>query len=268
MAAFVTAIRLGCQGWTYPDWVGIFYPPGAKQEHLLPFYSQVFSTVELDNTFYRTPKPTLVRSWARHTPKEFRFAAKVPREITHESGLKGVDAELAEFVRVMEGMEEKLGPLLLQMPASFQNTRETREDLIRFLDHAPSGVRMAIEFRDASWHETEIFDLLREKRVAVAWTQWRTLNRVQVVTTDFLYLRWLGNRSDIEKYDRVQIDRGADFEDWQTALEKAAPEVENMYGYFNNHWAGHSPASVNELLKRLGEATVDPQGFWPQGELF
>ena len=72
------------------------------------------------------------------------------------------------------------------------------------------------------------------------------------MTTDFLYLRWLGNRSDIEKYDRVQIDRGADFEDWQTALEKAAPEVENMYGYFNNHWAGHSPASVNELLKRLG----------------
>ena len=71
-------IRLGTQGWSYPDWQGVFYPPGSKQEDRLPFYSQVFDTVELDTTFYQAPKATIARSWARHTPESFRFAAKLP----------------------------------------------------------------------------------------------------------------------------------------------------------------------------------------------
>lgn len=262
------AIHLGCQGWAYPDWVGVFYPPGAKQEHQLPFYSRVFDTVELDNTFYRSPKATLVRSWARQTPADFRFSAKVPRAITHDAALVDVSDAMTGFVRAMEPLEEKLGPLLLQMPASFKRERQSVAALKDFLAALPRELRLAVEFRDDSWHRPETYDLLRERGVCVAWTEWRELKPVREITANFLYLRWLGNRHDIRKYDRVQIDRDVEFEDWGSAIRRAAPVVESMYGYFNNHWAGHSPQSVNELLRRLGRETLDPRSLWPQREIF
>jgi uncharacterized protein YecE (DUF72 family) len=261
-------IRLGCQGWTYPDWVGVFYPPGAKQEHLLPFYAQVFNTVELDNTFYRIPRPTLVRAWASHTPPHFRFAAKVPREISHDSGLRGVGEAMERFVQAMEPLGEKLGPILVQLPASFECGDATARDVQAFLDSTSRDVRLAVEFRHTSWHQERIYELLRERGVSLAWTEWRTLPSAREVTADFLYLRWLGNRSDIRKYDRTQIDRGVELEDWEKAMRGAVSTVENMYGYFNNHWAGHSPSSVNELLRRLGQPSVEPRNLWPQKELF
>ena len=263
-----TRLHLGCQGWTYPDWVGVFYPPGAKQEHLLPFYARVFDTVELDNTYYRRPKPTLVRSWAKHTPAGFSFAAKVPREITHENGLKGVRDQMDEFVRVMLLLGEKLGPLLIQMPASFQQDDLTLANLKSFLDECSREVKLAVEFRHPSWHQPRTYEVLRNSNAGLAWTEWRNLPTVHEITADFLYLRWLGKRSDIEKYDRIQIDRTNELTDWEAEIRKAAPEVENMYGYFNNHWAGHSPGSVADLLRRLGQVALDPRDLWPQGEMF
>jgi uncharacterized protein YecE (DUF72 family) len=265
----VTAeIRLGCQGWTYPDWVGVFYPPGAKQEHLLPFYAQVFDTVELDNTFYRAPKATLVRSWARHTPDHFRFAAKVPREITHDRGLLGAGEAMTGFLGAMEPLGEKLGPILLQLPASFERTEANAGTLRKFLEGTSRDVRMAVEFRHATWHREETYQLLRGRGICLAWTEWRNLAPAREITADFLYLRWLGNRSDITKYDHTQIDRSGEFEEWGGALRRAASAVESMYGYFNNHWAGHSPSSVKELLERLGKQSIDPRSIWPQRELF
>jgi len=114
----------------------------------------------------------------------------------------------------------------------------------------------------------ETWDLLRKHRAAVAWTEWRDLPRVTEVTADFLYLRWLGDRREIERYDRVQVDRAAEFTAWQADLERALPEVREVYGYFNNHWAGHAPASANEMKRRLGLVPVAPKGCWPQGELW
>ncbi len=261
-------MHLGCQGWTYPDWIGVFYPPGARQETLLPFYAGIFDTVELDNTFYRAPQPTLVRSWARHTPAGFRFAAKAPREITHDTPLGGAGPALLSFLRALEGLGEKLGPILLQFPASFRRTEESFQTLHGFLGAVPSGFRLAVEFRSPSWQDPSVLSLLEQQEACLAWTDWRDLPAFRRRTTDFLYLRWLGNRSDIERYDRVQIDRGSAFDDWQETLEAVRGEVTDVFGYFNNHWAGHSPASVRELLRRLGEPARDPRDDWPQGELF
>ena len=98
-------IRLGTQGWSYPDWIGSFYPPGSRQEDYLPFYAEVFDTVELDTTFYHPPKPSVVRSWARHTPETFRFAAKVPQAITHTARLASVGEQLQEFARALPLLE-------------------------------------------------------------------------------------------------------------------------------------------------------------------
>ena len=96
------AVRLGTQGWAYPDWIGTFFPPGAKQEHYLPFYAEVFDTVELDTTFYHPPRASVVRSWAAHTPDGFVFAAKVPQRITHESRLANMAGHMKEFVEALE----------------------------------------------------------------------------------------------------------------------------------------------------------------------
>lgn len=261
-------IRLGTQGWSYDDWKGVFYPPGAKQEDRLPFYAGVFDTVELDTTFYHAPRATIARSWERNTPGGFRFAAKVPREITHDERLHEVGARLDAFARAMEPLGEKLGPLLVQMPADFERGASTQRDLDAFLAGVSEGLRLAVEFRHASWHDPSVTELLRRHGAALAWTEWRELPRVTDVTADFLYLRWLGDRREIEKYDRVQVDRGDSFRAWEADLMKVFGEVREVWGYFNNHWAGHSPASANEMKRRLGLPFVEPRERWPQGELF
>jgi uncharacterized protein YecE (DUF72 family) len=261
-------IRIGTQGWSYPDWNGVFYPPGSKQEDRLPFYARVFDTVELDTTFYHAPKPTIARSWERQVPAGFRFAAKLPRAITHEAMLHAGGPALGEFARALEPLGDKLGPLLAQMPAEFTRDPARERDLDAFLASRPAHVKLAVEFRHASWHAPGVWELLRRRGAAVAWTEWRELARVREVTADFLYLRWLGDRREIARYDRVQIDRSHSFDAWEADLARLLPQVREAYGYFNNHWAGHSPASANEMKRRLGLVPVEARDRWPQGELF
>jgi len=264
----VTAIRLGCQGWTYPDWVGVFYPPGARQETLLPFYSQVFDTVELDSTFYGAPKPTIARSWARHTPPDFRFAAKAPRAVTHDKRLVDAAAEMQEFARGIAPLGEKLGPVLVQLPPDFARDADTEAALRSFLAEAPAGLRLAVELRHASWHVPATLDLLRERQAALVWIQWRDLPVWAENTAPFLYVRWLGNREEITRYDRVQIDRGGQLDQWAERLRASIGAVDEIYGYVNNHYAGHSPESVIALKRLLGLPAPDARDLWPQRELF
>ena len=264
----MSELYLGTQGWAYPEWIGSFYPPESKQEHWLPFYAEVFRSVELDTTFYHPPKPTIVRSWARHTPESFRFAAKVPQAITHVARLSSMAEQIGGFVRALDPLGPRRGPLLVQMPADFVRDEGTVGVLDRFLAACPADARIAVEFRDRSWQRPETWDLLRRRRACLVWAEWRDLPRVTEITADFLYLRWMGQREAITKFDRVQIDRARDFDFWQAEIERALPAVREVYGYFNNHWAGHSPASAAEMLERLGYATVAPKTRWPQQELW
>lgn len=261
-------VFLGTQGWSYPDWIGVFYPPHSKQQDYLPFYSQIFDTVELDTTFYHPPKPSIVRSWAKHTPEGFRFAAKVPQRITHEAKLSRMGEHITEFVRALDPLGEKRGPLLVQMPAEFERDAGNEGVLDRFLAACPAEARIAVEFRHASWQCDPVYDLLRRRKAAFAWTEWRRLPRSTAVTGDFLYLRWLGNRRDIEHYTHVQIDRATSFDAWERDLKRVLPEVREVYGYFNNHWAGHSPASANEMKVRLGLEPTEAKDHWTQREMF
>jgi len=261
-------IWMGTQGWSYPDWVGTFYPPGSKQEHYLPFYAEVFDTVEIDTTFYHPPKPAIVRSWARLVPEHFRFCAKVPQRITHEAGLAHMGEHMQEFARALEPLGDRLGPLLVQMPAEFIRDTGTVGLLDRFLASSPATARLAVELRHPSWQTNATYDLLRGRRAALVWNAWRDLPRVTEVTADFLYLRFLGDHKSISRFDRVQIDRNADFGVWARDLRTVLPEVREAYGYFNNHWAGHAPAAANEMKRRLGLTVVEPKMRWSQQEMF
>lgn len=244
----------------------MFYPPGSRQEDYLPFYARVFDSVELDTTFYHAPRPTLVRGWSRATPARFRFAAKFPKSITHDAGLIGAQDEAKAFVEAMSGLGERLGPLLIQLPSAFHADRQ--EPLERFLDALPSGFRYAVEVRHPSWHREETVRMLEARRVALTWTDWLDLPPYHALTADFLYVRWMGDRRAIERYDRVQIPRDAEHDAWEQAIRAALPRVREVYGYFNNHWAGHSPASAADMKRRLGLDVVDPRSCWNQGELF
>ncbi|HTM58316.1 MAG TPA: DUF72 domain-containing protein [Candidatus Udaeobacter sp.] len=262
-------VRLGTQGWAYPDWIGTFYPPDSKQEDYLPFYARIFDTVEIDTTFYHPPKPAIVRSWEKRVPPEFRFAAKLPQRITHEAKLSHMADDVTAFVRALEPLGEKLGPLLVQLPAEFVRDEGNEGVLDRFLAAAPTReFKFAVELRHDSWQTPKTAERLRRRNVAWVWAEWRDLPRATDVTAEFLYVRWLGDRREIDTYDRVVIDRETSCAAWENDLRRVLPEVREVFGYFNNHWAGHSPASANEMKRRLGLIPVEPREQWTQRELW
>lgn len=243
---------LGTQGWSYPDWVGPFYPPGTRQPDFLPVYARAFRTVELDTTFYASPSPKTVEGWRRRSPDGFEFAAKLPQLITHEKRLRGAEGELTRFVEVMDLLGDKLGPLLAQLPPDFRYGEAEWEALNEFVEQLAPWRRWAIEFRHRSWAREDVLELLSERRVTWCINDLPYLPKRVEVTGDFAYLRWLGDHRKIEQFGTTQIDRSADYDFWAETLRELSGRVTRVYGYFNNHYAGHSPASVRELQRRLG----------------
>ena len=246
---------LGTQGWSYKDWVGPFYPAGTQPRDYLRLYSGTFDAVELDSTFYGTPRPGVVSGWQSSTPDGFQFTAKVPRSISHDQRLIGAQAELEDFLEVMQGLGAKLGAILIQLPPDF--TVEERPALEAFFSSLPPGFRYAAEFRHRSWLHDDTYDLLR--RHSVAWTMidLSYMPRIVQITSDFAYVRWLGNRRDIERVHAVQIDRRGRLDEWAETLDEVARRVQRVYGFANNHYSGHSPADVRYLRARLGVPEPD-----------
>src|SRR3954465_10776076 len=132
-------ILIGCSGWSYPDWEGIFYPDGMKAGEYLGYYADRFPIVEVATTFSRPPPPPMVRGWRDKTPDEFRFALKVPQFITHQKQLRGCDRDVAEFVRAIEPLGPKTFSALLQMGYFNKGAFSTLEQFLEVLDDFLSG---------------------------------------------------------------------------------------------------------------------------------
>lgn len=245
-------IRIGAMGWSYQDWVGPFFPPGTRPADYLKEYARAFDCVELDTTFYAVPRPAVVRAWAANTPPDFRFAAKLPKEITHERSLRDSALLLHRFLDAMSPLGEKLGPLLIQLPPDFRATDEGRVALKEFLGLLPAEYRFAAEFRHRSWLTEDTLDLLR--RHGVAWTivELYYMPRRFDVTSDFTYVRLLGDRRKIQRVDRVQIDRTPELQAWADVFGRLSREVARTWVFVNNHYAGHSPTNVRQLRMMLG----------------
>lgn len=248
-------IYLGTQGWGYKDWTGNFYPPDARADQFLRLYANEFDAVELDTTFYATPRPEQIDSWRASTPDGFQFTAKTPKSITHERHLVDAGDEMAAFLEVMTRFEDKLGAVLIQMPPDF--TYEESDVLRSFLGHLPGDVRFAVEFRHRSWLREETYDLLREQHVAFTMIDLRYMPRTPEVTADFAYVRWLGDRRQITHMDSTQIDRRKELNAWADVLEDVSGRTQRIYGFANNHYSGHSPADIRYLHQRLG---IQPRG--------
>jgi uncharacterized protein YecE (DUF72 family) len=265
-------IRLGTQGWNYDAWVGPFYPTGTRSADYLSVYARAFQTVEVDSTFYAIPSLRTVHGWAERTPPDFTFALKLPQEITHENRLRD-SAGLAElfFDRARE-LGSKLGPILVQLGPDFAPPELPA--LANFLPLIPRDLRVAIEFRQRGWIYDGVLALLAEHNVALTLTDARWIPRRQMLslaarpTADFAYLRWMGPNRDFVDYSRVQADRTREIEAWSHAIFGLIERGADVYGYVNNHFSGHSPASVRELQRLMGQKPVDPDQLGEQMNLF
>lgn len=255
-------VSLGVQGFSPKDWIGVFYPPGSSTRGFLPFYSQVFDTVEINATFYAVPTASTVRSWAARTPPDFVFACKMPQEITHDKRLLGAEEKLSVFLDRMRLLEDKVGPIVIQFPRSF--TRRFEDNLRAFLPLLPRDLRFVTEFRSESWNGDEVFDLLSEFNVAWCINDWQDLPPVVETTTDFAYLRLVGFHQEFKYLGQVQRDRSEDLASWAEIITDLGKQVQRIYIYVNNHYAGYAPETVRQLQQLLGLPTVDPRGLWPQ----
>ena len=252
-------LRVGTSSWSSEDWVGVFYPAGTPPARFLTEYAEHFDTVEVDSTFYRSPSASMVKNWRDRTPAGFVFAAKIPRTITHDKVLVDCSTELKEFLGVMDLLGDKLGPLLFQFPyfnrSAFARPEYFLARLTPFLEKLPSGYSFAVEIRNKGWISERFLDLLRKKKIALALIDhpWMPLisqlvEKLDVVTTDFTYIRWLGDRKGIEEktqhWDRILVNREREMEMWIPAIERLLARRLRVYAYFNNHYAGFAPGSI------------------------
>jgi uncharacterized protein YecE (DUF72 family) len=258
-------ILLGTSSFTATGWQGSFYPKGLRPADYLSYYAQHFDTVEIDSTFYATPMVSVVRSWNSKTPEGFLFAAKVPQEITHKRVLKDCDEEFKVFLTTMEALGEKLGPLLFQFGKfdkyAFKSLDDFLARLVPFLKRLPKEHKFAVEIRNKEWLVPKLADVLREHGVALTlidqgWMPrpWEMKDNLDLITSDFTYVRWLGDRRGIEEktttWDKVIVDRQGDLSEWVSLLKKIQERRIMILAFANNHYAGFGPGTV-DLFRRL-----------------
>ena len=161
-----TRLLAGASGYSFKEWKGIFYPEKIKPEEMLPFYCGKLPTVEINNTFYRMPKTSVLEAWAKTAPDGFKFAIKASRRITHMSRIKAdSSAEPVGFLyKNLDALGDRRGPVLFQLPP---NMKLDLERLEKFLELLPADHRAAFEFRNDAWFVDEVYALLRAKGAAL-----------------------------------------------------------------------------------------------------
>jgi len=260
---------LGTSSWTAEGWVGSFYPDNCKPQEFLSFYASRFNAVEIDSTFYRIPAAQTVKHWKERTPEGFTFAAKVPQAITHEKVLVDAEDDLKAFLKVMDLLGEKLGPLLFQFPyfnrEKFRSVGFFIERLQPFLARLPHDYQWAVEVRNRNWLSEKFYSVLRKHKVALALVDHPWMPRPKElfetgdpVTADFTFIRWLGDRKGIEEqtkvWSRTLIDRTEELREWVKVIRQLRQRGLRIFAFANNHYAGFAPATV-DLFRELWEAS-------------
>lgn len=223
--------HIGTSGWVYKDWQARFYPQDLAETQWLGYYSQHFSTVEINNTFYQLPSEKTVIQWHKKTPQDFCFAVKASRYITHMKKLKQ-GSGLSRFRDRLKGLKNKLGPILFQLPP-FWSKDEDR--LKQFLEKLPHSLKMVFEFRHPSWYHPKIYQLLEKQGVGLCIHDIDGQRSPTKATADFSYLRFHGPKAKYEgKYSDQQLKQ------WLSALRPVIEKVEDVYCYFNNDTRGYA----------------------------
>jgi len=178
---------VGTSGYSYKEWKGTFYPEDMPEKQMLHYYGERFRSVEINNTFYRMPKASVLEGWAAEVPADFKFVLKASQRITHMQRLKDAGDSVSYLLKVAVALKERLGPLLFQLPPFLRNDVPRLRDFMALL---PNDPRVAIEFRHESWFNDEVFTLLRERNASLCIAEAEEGVEVPFVSTaDWGYLR-------------------------------------------------------------------------------
>jgi uncharacterized protein YecE (DUF72 family) len=229
-------VFVGTSGYNYPEWRGTFYPEKFSTDKMLGYYAERFPTVEINYTFYRVPNEKLLAGWAAATPAAFTFTLKAPRRITHDSKLQRCEDLVQTFCRTARTLGSKLATLLFQLPPTFKKD----VDVLRaFSELLPDGTRAAFEFRHPSWHDADVFDVLRARNLALCIADSEKMSTPVEVTADYAYLRLRD-----EGYQDADVAR------WAETI-RTLSRAETAYVYFKHEEQGLGPAFAKRLLELL-----------------
>ncbi|CAN5702729.1 DUF72 domain-containing protein [soil metagenome] len=230
-------ILVGTSGYNYPEWRGTFYPEKFSTNKMLAFYADRFPTVEINYTFYRMPTEKLLEGWAAGTPGHFTFTLKAPRRITHDAKLQRCEDTLQAFCRIAATLGPRLGVLLFQLAPNFKKNTDV---LKAFLELFPDGTRAAFEFRHPSWFDTDVFDALRSRNVALCLADSEKLSTPIEVTADYTYFRL-----------RDEGYQQADLEKWAGIVRALPPK--DAFVYFKHEEQGLGPDFAKRFMAAIGQ---------------
>lgn len=234
--------HLGTSGWSYPHWRLKFYPAGLASKHWLEFYARHFSTVEVNMTFYRFPKPETLRAWIDQTPPGFLFTLKANREITHLKKLRKVASEVRYFYILADSLKDKLGGILFQLPPSIKLDLGL---LAEFLGSLSRDYRNVIEFRHESWYDPRVRDALAEAGVGFCAVSSERVPNDVFETAPFAYFRFHGLTGGYRyRYSDEELAT------WAKAMKGLATSRE-CFAYFNNDFDAHAAENGLKLAGLL-----------------
>lgn len=237
---------LGTSGYSYKDWKGSFYPRALKENAWLEYYTKFFDTVELNVTFYRLPQETAFLSWRKRTPKNFKFAVKGSRFITHIKRLKACGGPLKVFFSRAALLKEKLSVVLWQLPPSFKRDPKRLEGFLKLL-RKHKGVRQVFEFRNETWHSDDISDMLKAEGACLCSADWPPFAGRMTGTADFIYFRRHGSGAKLYSgcYSKAQLKKDA------RVIKDILKDKRDTYMYYNNDTRGYAVKNAMELNKMI-----------------
>lgn len=237
-------IQVGTSGWHYKHWREAFYPKGVPCDAWLRHYAGLFRSVEVNNSFYRLLSTDSVRAWVRDTPRDFVFAVKGSRFITHNKKLKDPQEPLARFFAPLKGFGARLGPIVFQLPPRWGVNVERLE---QFLKALPRRRRYAFELRNPAWHCEAVYALLRRHNAAFCLFDLAGMQTPNVVTADFIYVRLHGPGA---KYQGTYTDVA--LRHWARKIRRWERRDLDVYVYFDNDqaaYAAHNAVTLARMLK-------------------
>ena len=234
---------IGTSGWHYEHWRGRFYPEQLPKAKWLGFYADHFTTVEINNSFYRLPSENTFANWYDNSPANFVFAVKVSRYVTHIKRLKNTEEAIERFIGRAKSLKDKLGPMLYQLPPNMHRNDEVLES---FMSSLPQGFRHVFEFRHQSWFEDRVLETLHKYNTGFCVFDMPYLDCPLVATANFAYIRFHGST---ELYSSDYSDEELTL--WAERIKDLATNLKEVYIYFNNDAEAFATKNAVTLGKYL-----------------
>lgn len=233
---------IGCSGWNYRNWKGLFYPDNLAQKNWLQYYAGIFNSVEVNNTFYRLPRASTLQNWKKTVPGSFCFTLKGSQFITHMKKLNDCAESLNKFEDIAVNLEHKLGCVLWQLPPSLHRDDERLINFCKILNRHHENV---IEFRHKSWFCDEVYDILRTHNVVFCSLSSPVFPEELITTTQTAYIRFHGKGKKWYDYSYSKTE----LNEWKERI--LACDAEKMYIYFNNDIGAEAPKNARQLAQLL-----------------